>query len=296
MKLGTLTAFLVMAGTGTSASATSLYYDGFIASPYASLESYGYTITAEPDLSPPNSGTKLAEINPGGLSIPGQVSAGNAAHLYYEMVSGAVVDYTATKDITDFGSAGGINTFYVSGLFKTDEFPETTGAWIKLGVPVDFTSGADRYFSIGLKHTQYQGVLQDQIFAEGLGTQYGNWKLADYTEGDTVQVIAKFTYFKMTGSDQYGFEVFAAANPSSTVEPTWKLIASESNLISGFTIPNLELTLTRSGSFAAAGGVIDEIRIGTNYADVVGVVPEPEAWFLMLAGLGLLGWKARQRG
>lgn len=294
MKLGTLSAFLVLAGTGASVGAAPLFYDGFVASAHTPLANYGYDITAEPIFTVSNPGTKTAEINPGGLSIPGQFSVGNAARLYYQMKSGSAVDYTATKDIADFGSVGGVDTFYVSALFKTDEFPETTGAWLKLAIPLDFSSGADRSFSIGLKHEQYQGVLQDQIFAEGSGSQYGDWKLANYTEGDTVQVVAKFIIAPMTGlPDQFRFEVHAAANPSPASEPTWTFIAGESNKVGSFAVPSLDLTLTRSGSDAGAGGVIDEIRIGTSYADVVGVVPEPESWAMLLAGIGLLAWKAR---
>jgi len=292
MKRTPLVTIVTLLAIGTPAQAASLFYDDFNATDGTLLEGYnGYTVTTEP-----SPATKIAKISGPGLSVTGQTSAGNSAYMYYSMSSGAAMDYTATKYLGSgtFGSAGGINTFFVSALFKTDEFPETTGAWFKVAIPLDFASGADRFFAIGLKNEEYQGTVQDQIFAEGQGSQYGDHHLASYTEGDTVQVVAKFSIAPMSGLDgQYRFEVRAAANPSLTSNPkTWQLITEESNKVGSFEVPSLDLVLTRSGSNAAAGGLIDEIRIGTNYADVVGVVPEPETWAMLLAGLGLLaGWR-----
>ena len=293
----TITALLAI---GTPAQASSLFHDSFNASPGTQLDGYnGYDITAEP-----TPATKIAEISGPGLSVAGQTSAGNAAYLYYAMDSGAAVPYTATKYLGSgaFGSVAGngINTFYASALFNSNDFPapETSalGVWVKLGIPIDFESGTDRYFSIGIKHAAHDY----QVFAEGQGTQYGDWKLADYSPGQTVQVVAKYVIAPMDATGRYRFEVFAAANPMPNIEPTWTFIAGESDAVNSYkigtyTVSKLNLTVERSGSNSGSGGLIDEIRIGTNYADVVGVVPEPETWAMLLAGLGCIGWAARKR-
>ncbi len=305
MKHTPLVTIAILLAIGTPALASSLFYDGFSASPGTQLEGYnGYTITAEPVFSGSNTGTKTAEIKGPGLSLAGQLSTGNSAYMYYSMVSEAVVPYTATKNLGSdaFGSTGGvgINTFYVSALFNSNDFPpegSAPGVWVKVGIPLDFASGADRYFSIGIKHAAHDY----QIFAEGQGTQYGDFKLADYNPGQTVQVVAKYVITPMDATGRYSFKVFAAANPGPDVEPTWTQIAGESDAVNSYkigtyTVPNLELTVKRSGSNSGSGGLIDEIRIGTTYADVVSAVPEPETWAMLLAGLGLVGWTARQRG
>ncbi len=288
--------------SGSPVQADSIFYDGFDATAGTQLEGYnGYSITAEPIFTASNPGSKTAEIQGPGLSVAGQLSAGNAAYMYYQMVGGAAVPYTATKNLTDFGSVSGIgvNTFYVSALFNSNDFPtpedSVLGVWVKVGIPIDFATGADRYFSIGIKHA----ARDYQVFAEGVGTQYGDWKLADYSPGQTVQVVAKYVITPMDATGRYRFEVYAAANPVPNLEPSWTFIAGESDAVGSYkigtyTVSNLNLTVARSGSDSGSGGLIDEIRIGTNYADVVGVVPEPETWATLLAGLGLLGWRMRR--
>jgi hypothetical protein len=305
MKRIPIISIATLLAIGAPAQASSLFYDSFNAPPGTLLKDYnGYSITAEPIFTASNPGTKTAEIQSPGLSVAGQPSAGNAAYMHYSMASGAAVPYTATKDLGSgaYGAVGGvgINTFYVSALFNSNDFPEPEssvyGVWVKLGIPIDFATGADRYFSIGIKHAAHDY----QVFAEGSGTQYGDWKLADYTPGQTVQVVARYVITPMDATGKYRFEVFAAANPMPNVEPTWTFIAGESDVVGGhkigtYTVRGLDLTVERSGSDSGSGGLIDEIRIGTNYADVVGVVPEPETWAMLLAGFGLVGWKLRRR-
>ncbi len=304
MKQTVLIALSVMLISGSPAQASSLFYDSFNAPPGTLLKNYnGYSITAEPD---PHGEpiTIFADIRGPGLSVAGQSSTGNAAYMYYEMRLAGDLPYTATKNLGSggFGSIGGvgINTFYVSALFNSNDFPESEssvyGVWVKLGIPIDFATGADRYFSIGIKH-----ALRDyQVFAEGDGTQPADLKLADYSPGQPVQVVAKYVMTPMDPTGRYQFDVFAAANPVPNVEPAWIKIAEESDAVNSYkigtyTVSSLNLTVKRSGSNSGSGGLIDEIRIGTSYADVVGVVPEPETWAMLLAGLGLVGWASRRR-
>lgn len=123
MKRTPLVAIATLLAIGTPAQASSLFYDDFNASAGTLLEGYnGYTITAAP-----SPATKIAEISGPGLSVAGQPSAGNSAYMYYSMGSEGGVPYTATKNLGSgtFGSAGGtgINTFYVSALFNSNDFP-----------------------------------------------------------------------------------------------------------------------------------------------------------------------------
>ncbi|MBL8491542.1 MAG: PEP-CTERM sorting domain-containing protein [Rhodocyclaceae bacterium] len=280
-------------GAATTALAETKFYDGFDAPAGTALDGYnGYVITSQPTLESGDS--KVAEIRAPGLQAPAEPSVGNAAYLDYWTRSGAKVWYTANKDIPDFGatSGTGVATFYVSALFRSTELPAGAGAWLKVGIPIDFASGADRYFSIGIKQEDRLGVLQPQVFAEGLGSTYGDWYLADYTPGTTVQVVARFSFQKMALTDQFRFEVRAMANPLPGVEPDWSmqtLITAESNKVGTYVVPSLSLSLARGGSNRGAGGLIDEVRIGTAYEDVVPEVPEPEAWAMLAAGLGILG-------
>lgn len=285
-------------GAATAALAETKFYDGFNAPAGTPLEGYnGYVITSQPILVSGDS--KVAEIRGPGLAAPGEPSVGNAAYLDYWTRSGAKVWYTANKDISDFGATdgSGVNTFYVSALFRSTQFPVDAGAWLKVGIPIDFASGADRYFSIGIKQEDRLGVLQPQVFAEGLGSTYGDWYLADYTPGTTVQVVARFSFQKMALTDQYRFEVRAVANPLPGAEPDWSaqpLITGESNKVGTYAVPSVNLSLARGGSSRGAGGLIDEVRIGTTYGDVVPEVPEPETWGLLAAGLGILGAISRR--
>lgn len=293
MKRYALTAALAYA-LATPAMADVKFYDGYDAPAGTPLAGYnGYAITSAPVTGPAD--TKTAEIAAPGLAVPGQPSAGNAASLDYWTHSGAKVWFTATKDIADFGAdAGtGVTTFYASALFRSTALPKDAGAWLKVGIPLDFASGADRYFSIGIKQEERLGVLQAQVFAEAQGSAYGDWYLADYTPGTTIQVVARFSFAKMAlPGDQYRFEVRAVANPLPGVEPDWAsapLIGGESNKVGTYVVPNVGLSLARGGSDRGAGGLIDEVRIGTTYEDVVPEVPEPETWATLAAGLGLLG-------
>ena len=51
----------------------------------------------------------------------------------------------------------------------------------------------------------------------------------------------------------------------------------------------------RDGAFSGFAAIADFAPDNANFTSTAGVVPEPETYALMLAGLGIVGWSARRR-
>jgi len=123
---------------------------------------------------------------------------------------------------------------------------------------------------------------------------------------------AQLMVFALDGGRQFGYDFFQASSPgsfdqllSATFNPadfgtdtgdSWVLDLRLSGLIfdlanSGSTFDfghtaQVGLSYSDGISFSSAGGLL---------AGTVVPVPEPEVYALLLAGLALLGWKARRR-
>lgn len=101
----------------------------------------------------------------------------------------------------------------------------------------------------------------------------GRWRVADVTYGIYVNghLIPGTNYQQYAFSNDFSFNLGAG---------------------SGFFIDGINTIELRGQS---VNNVWDAFWISTTMAGNVFAVPEPEAYALMLAGLGLLGWKLRSR-
>jgi hypothetical protein len=117
---------------------------------------------------------------------------------------------------------------------------------------------------------------------------------ASYATGDTLFVVAAYNFGATAGTDSADLYVFdggagdaiPAAQPGTSIvhgSYTAEINASVDNIVSFF--------LRDNG--VAATTQIDDLRIGTSWADVTGAVPEPTT--VSLAGLGALGMLLRRR-
>lgn len=127
-----------------------------------------------------------------------------------------------------------------------------------------------------LNATGSQLLASYQLYQEG-------GAIHSITVNETIQATLDFAYdapFYLIG------RLFLQANTGGS---QWGTSTSGAGLdfLNSAYITGLDLPETAVATFAS----------GTDYNNIpVTTVPEPEAWGLMLVGLGLVGWRARRRG
>ena len=105
-----------------------------------------------------------------------------------------------------------------------------------------------------------------------------------FTYGEAFYLVGDFTAY--IGD---GLQSFTLFGPSVQSEPDSGLDTDTPTLLdfgNGAFLSSILLPAGASASFAS----------GTPYAVATAPVPEPGEWALLLAGLGLVGWRARRRG
>ncbi len=207
--------------------------------------------------------------------------SGNNARINLSVGGGGIATGTVyfsfamkLTDLTGLTTSGG----YFFGFNNSQGSQSTTPGTVVTRVETR-SAGAGQY-NIGLQEGS-QGTLGNLA-----------WGSQTFTTSDTVFIVGSYTFNPSAGDDVSQLWI----NPSSTTfgaasPPTSTLTSSGGTDIARIA----SAVLYDRGSGEANGGLMDDLRFGTNWSDVtpaLAVVPEPST--IALGGLGLAGLCARR--
>ena len=219
--------------------------------------------------------------------------AGNAFAVSNGSFSSGLNGWSAIGDVNL--QAGAILMTTASVDFE-DDFPEVAGAFNASGNPAIETGvvgGLEQFIGIPFgdldldSNTAYEGSALMQSFNVNAGdTLTFNWNYFT-TEPNTgvTNELLDYAFVSINGTVTMLANRFNAVNPSLPYDYT-----------TGF--QTYSQTFNNATFVTLAFGVVDtNDYIGTSalWFDNVAVVPEPETYALMLAGLGLIGFVSRKR-
>jgi len=275
----------------------TIVVESFVGEDGTALSTYDsdYSATSTPSIV-----NKSAEIDTPGLVATGKYSTGNALYMSLSGLGGGTYRFANDADLADFTvhSSDAVTTVYLSALFRAgadDLVNSTSKLYVEL--PVQKGTGLSRSQQMGLYRDNY-GELG--IYTSSAGDFTGNNNnLGSYTADETVQLVMKIQVTRFD-ADSDRILTYFALNPTVGEEPTWTPVGggSQSDNNAGFNFYEFAVAAnkpTTSGSVSQ--GLIDEIRIGRTYDDVVmASVPEPGTMLLLGTGLlGGLGWMRKRR-
>jgi hypothetical protein len=261
----------MMAAAG-SAQAALLQYEPFSYTAGTTAASNGYTDNT-------TASTNSITITSGGLSYAGlAASAGNAAQ------EGAKTTSAISPAFTTSTPADGTAVYYSFLLNVNDNSTNATNAsWSS-------TTARQNIFSLigtagnsrGAVDVKWADSTHYKVNAPG-----ANADSATLTQGDTVLVVGRLNYVSHSGST-YTLTSDFWGNPDSSTfggaaPAPFASGSSESTITTG--INRFSLLASASGSSSLPLGLqIDEVRIGTTWADVTPAVPEPASLGLLALG------------
>jgi len=250
-------------------------------------------LEVEPFDYPANLGGSVNTLN-GGTGWGG--AWGNAAGDVTVALSNSSLSYPANVPLTPTGSR-----LAVTSTTTTAQATRTLGTTMNLS-----TSGQTWYSSALIQHSAIAGETTSVNFFSGTNLRWfygidaaGHFSVAvdpntanqratsaSFAAADTTYlVVARIrTNTGTGGNDEVFLKVYAPGDVVSepALDANWDLTASGN---SGVTLSSIRL------DFANAAGQtnqFDEFRVGTTFADVTGVVPEPTSLALLgIAGLAL---------
>jgi hypothetical protein len=164
------------------------------------------------------------------------------------------------------------------------------------GFPIPITSDINRYLT--------GDPIGDQLSIDRYSSLEGSVTTDD--KGNISTWALNFILYDDPIGDEHGFIIDRATNTiDQTPGITDALLAISSNAPSSQVIPNVvalngeaydqnDHTFTFDGAdtvFLDPGNF--QVRFYTAQPGVMVTIPEPETWGMMLAGLGLLGWRIR---
>lgn len=271
---------LVIIGIGCLLSlntqATSLLQDGFN---YTASDNLGYGSTTPP-WTATASATANMSIGNGNLSYSGLNNLGGNDLL---LNAGAAAGSPAYSSLSSQITSG---TLYFSFLIECTALPTSANTYLAGLTPSS--------------HLGPNGNSSDAIdvYVRNLST---GWQLGVRTTGvsasyETTQLDLNTVYFAVykytfgaTTSDASTAQLFLSPTPGSS-EPV-----SATVTISGTsTLPDISAFGFKAQTSTAIGNYIfDNILVGTTWADVTPIIPEPTTF--ALAGLGILGFAFSRR-
>ena len=191
--------------------------------------------------------------------------------------------YNSNNQITAKSLGGDGTTLYLSALARPDSNPANAG---NTSYKFDLANGNNVAWAANAPNVYVERAAN------------GNWQIryhpasgSDVTAGTGVAFVKDQTFLMVLQLD------FAATGDTATlyVDPTPGMstpdVTGAAVAMTGFTFTNLNF----NPGHAVGDGDLDELRIGTTYADVVPTaVPEPAALSLLaLGGVALLGRRRR---
>lgn len=148
-------------------------------------------------------------------------------------------------------------------------------------------SPASAWADAGELGAKIQGITPATSFAEVFASRYGDFVLSPHTQ------VSFSLYAIVAAGDPSDVDILASAGIS-----VWGL-AGSNFAADGLSADNLGADASRELVVSFAN-LTDEARSGHLSANLIlnafaAPVPEPGIYAMLLAGLGLLGWKARHR-
>jgi hypothetical protein len=209
---------------------------------------------------------------------------GTAAGDTSTVISGSGLTYTglptagnAASDNT-FGSMGNTRTWSGAGLFGNG-----SELWLSALVNTSATGSDLRLFALTSSTVSAGGVGFSLAGSTIRATINGSSFSSNITgtSGTTMLLVARIQFSNTVGADS----VTAWLNPTIGATPPTGGSSISGDISSTFTTTPI-LGFRGGGSWM---GIVDELRLGTTYGDVVGAaVPEPSTFSLFaLAGVGL---------
>ncbi len=217
-----------------------------------------------------------AEIDSPGLSIPGKLSAGNS--LYITRTANMSNSYHNDLDMPDTPINTTGQAIYFSAFFKPEKLTANSARfYVELPFRKD-GSTLVREQQMGIKYNSPLGKLEAFVYFEGSSIAYYTFD-DDVLAGETIQMVMRVVMNANTT-----LTVSALVDPAVGEEPaSWANVGTTDSSTGGWHLNFMELGAYRPNTTSVSKGWIDEIRIGTSYADVV-VVPDPATLSLLAPG------------
>ena len=200
------------------------------------------------------------------------------------------LSYPAAWNMTTTGNRATINgggSSVTRSLGSSMSFDDPGTYYVSFLISKDATSAtSSEYFWMSLRDsTSYKatmGIGSGENVLLGEATGGGSFSVSSGTiSGSTDYVYVAKIITSGIGNDQYFAKLYEPSDPVPVLEPTsWDVTRS----------PNVTGTASylRLESGSVAQFTIDEILIGTSWADVA-AVPEPSTLAMLLMGLGAAG-------
>ncbi len=196
-------------------------------------------------------------------------SSTSSGTIYFSMA----IDVTSTASLTTSG-------VFFAGFNNTAASTSTQPSVVDARLYARSITGSPGSFNLGIDKAGTLSAI--------------SWDSTVYNLNSTIFVVGAYTFNTGTGSDD---TAQLWINPNSSTfgnasAPSTTLVSTDTSTADIATVAALEL---RSGVSGTPNGEVDDLRIGTSWADVTppAVVPEPAS--IAIGGLGLLGLIAARR-
>ena len=250
MRMMIAVSILALAICASPARATLIAYEGFDYSPAGYLDGLnggtGFNSAWEDATSP---GPVVTDSSAGSLNYVGNPTPVTGGYVNFVEPSSRTLTTPLTYNTGD--------TYYMSFLIRKD-FPG-------VGVYVKLVNG-DHHYS-NYTYRTWLGGISGSTDNFSYGGVYGHFIDLGYTVGTMAMVVTRLVALPDTNEYERSYSYFQSPASVSTTEPgdgAWDVTRTEnaSSLARG-----ADTLWVMSG--AAMGGSIDEIRIGTTFADVI---------------------------